>query len=169
MNIKPIIECVINHFTHFINGGSDEAVINNAKHILSLRLQRCRLNALEDYSSVKEYLTLWFANDESEKLCCLFLDQEHRLIQCNNILFGSIDQCEEQGVKEIARIAIMCNASAVIFSNNVPSIDPDNIEASSITDLKEVQQALNFVDIRVIDHVLICGTTSFSFKEKNII
>lgn len=169
MNIKEIIECIINHCKHFINGGSDEAVINNAKNILSLRLQRYRLNALEDYSSVKEYLTLWFANEDSEKLCCLFLDQEHRLIQCNNILFGSIHQCEGKAMKEIVRVAVISNASAIILSSDGPSIEQDDIEASSMIKLKEMQKVFSFIDVRVIDYILVCGTTTFSFKEKNMI
>lgn len=168
MNIKKVTEYIFNLFAYFIDGGSDEAVINRAKRILMLRLQKKPISVLNDYSSVKEYLTLWFCGRESHLLCCVFFSQEHQLIKCCNILIGSVDECDKGAIKEIGGLAIACNASAVIFSNNVASIEPEAIDLSEHSQLKAVKDGLDLIDVRILDLILVSGSTCFSFKEKGM-
>lgn len=166
INKHKVIESVYNTFLNFINSGSDEAVVDNAKRILSLRLKKNGINALEDFNSVKEYLTLWFANEDTEKTFCLYLDQEHRLIQCQNIFFGTINECDKHA-KEIARVALLSNASSIIFSSNVSSLP--ECDTSCAKKIKMVKESLNLIDVRVIDHLFICGSESLSFKEEELL
>jgi len=165
-NVNDFIASIYNQFLNFINSGSDDAVIDNAKRILSLRLKKKGINALEDFNSVKEYLILWFANEDAVKFCCIYLDQEHRFIQCQNVFFGSIKQCEKH-IKEISRTALMSNASSVIFSNNVRSLT--DYDTSCIKNIKIAQDALTLIDVRVIDHLFICGSEHFSLKEEGLL
>ncbi len=69
--------------------------------------------------------------------------------------------------REVVKMALSCNASAVIFAHNHPSgvAEPSRAD-KAIT--KRLKDALVLVDVRVLDH-LIVGNEVTSFAERGVL
>jgi DNA repair protein RadC len=69
--------------------------------------------------------------------------------------------------REIVKVALRHNASSVIFAHNHPS---GNVEPSAkdVATTRRLREALAYVDIRVIDH-LIVGKTIMSFAKRGLL
>jgi len=70
--------------------------------------------------------------------------------------------------REVVRSAIETNASAVLLCHNHPSGSPQESDADrQIT--KKLQEALDVIDVKVIDHIIVAGTEHVSFAERGLI
>jgi DNA repair protein RadC len=64
--------------------------------------------------------------------------------------------------------ALALNAAAVIFAHNHPSGVSDPSQSDRLlTDA--LKQALSLVDVRVLDHIIVAGTSTLSFAERGLI
>jgi DNA repair protein RadC len=80
------------------------------------------------------------------------------------LFFGSIDGATVYP-RVIAQRALELNAAAVILAHNHPSgISEPSCADQTIT--KRIKEALNLLDIRVLDHMIIGGNTMTSLAEK---
>jgi DNA repair protein RadC len=69
-------------------------------------------------------------------------------------------------VKDIARTAVLTNASAVILVHNHPSNNNDATpEDKNAT--KEIKEALGIFNIELLDHVIISQNNSYSMRQNN--
>ena len=67
--------------------------------------------------------------------------------------------------REIARLALRLNAAAVICSHNHPSGHPEPSAADrAITE--RIQQAMELIDVRLLDHIVVGGGRTVSFAER---
>ena len=100
---------------------------------------------------------------EREVFVAAFLDTRHRLIEYVELFQGTIDGAEVHP-REVVRHALRCNAAAVIVAHNHPSgtTDPSAADRAVTARLK---QALALVDIRLLDHMIVGGSTSMSMAE----
>jgi len=95
---------------------------------------------------------------------CLFLDNQHRLIQYEELFFGTIDGAAVYP-REVVKEALRHNAAAVIFAHNHPSGLATPSEADKhITE--RLKSALDTADIRTLDHFVIGHGEVVSFAEK---
>ncbi len=103
---------------------------------------------------------------EREVFGVLFLDNQHRIIKFETLFYGTVDAASVYP-REIVKRALMWNASAVIFCHNHPSGIPEPSQADKrIT--RRLQDALNLIDVRVLDHFIV-GETVSSFAERGLI
>lgn len=104
---------------------------------------------------------------EREVFACLYLDNQHRLIQFEVLFFGTIDGASVHP-REVVKQALVNNASAVIFAHNHPSgrVEPSEADRS-ITD--RLKSALALVDIRVLDHMIVGDSEVLSFAERGLL
>jgi DNA repair protein RadC len=70
--------------------------------------------------------------------------------------------------REVVRIGLKLNASAVIFAHNHPSGSPEPSRADEML-TNQLRQALSLVDVKVLDHFIVADTTVMSFAEKGLI
>jgi len=146
------------------NQETDSSIIDRARSIIVCNLQEKEVNYIETSKNVRNYLSIEFNNEEREKFCCLFLDQSHKLIECRTIFYGTVNKCDVYP-REILRACIVLNASAIILAHNHPSGNLEPSEADkSIT--KEIKRAAAMIDVRVLDHFIVHGLDSISFKEE---
>ncbi len=103
----------------------------------------------------------------SEKLqevfAIVFLDNRHRVIAYEELFYGTIDGASVHP-REIVRKALEHNAAAVILAHNHPS----GIAEPSTADERltsRVREALGLIDVRVLDHIIVGGDTTYSFAE----
>lgn len=66
--------------------------------------------------------------------------------------------------REVVKKALSHNAASMICYHNHPSGNPEPSEADRrIT--STLQSALQLVDVRVLDHIIVAGVTTYSFAE----
>jgi DNA repair protein RadC len=145
---------------------SDEEVIDYACSVLEQRLSYRLASegvAFTNPIECRRYLTLKLAEQEREVFVVLFLDNRHRLIKYDELFFGTIDGASVHP-REVVKAALKHNAAAVILSHNHPSGVPEPSQADKqIT--RHLKQALNLVDIRLLDHIVVGGVDTVSFAE----
>src|SRR5690606_6183957 len=69
---------------------------------------------------VRHYLTARLRHQDRELFCCLFLDNRHRVIRCEELFQGTIDGASVYP-REVVKRALALSAAAVIFAHNHPS------------------------------------------------
>lgn len=117
-------------------------------------------------NATKEFLTYKLGQHEREVFAVLLLDNQHRLIEYNELFFGTIDAATVYP-REVVKLALERNAAAVIFAHNHPSGEAEPSQADRrIT--SRLSDALALIDIRVLDHFVI-GETPVSFAERGLI
>lgn len=126
--------------------------------------RECVLNAPD---AVRDCLRIHFAGREHESFVAMFLDSQHRLIATNELFRGTLTQTSVYP-REVVKAALRENAAAVIFSHNHPSgvAEPSQSDQQLTTALKN---ALSMVDVRVLDHFIVAGTSITSFAERGLL
>lgn len=142
-----------------------EEIINLATSILKDRVLSGE--PLTNSIDTNNYLALRFSGFEHEVFACLFLDNKHRVIALKEMFRGTISGASVYP-REVVKAALKHNAAAVIFTHNHPSGDPSP-SASDREITARLKQALDLIDVRVLDHVIIGGADSYSFAEKGLI
>ncbi|CAK3069396.1 CP4-6 prophage; RadC-like JAB domain-containing protein YkfG [Vibrio crassostreae] len=114
-------------------------------------------------TNVKEFLKLKLGAHDREVFAVMFLDNQHQLIEFEELFFGTIDAASIYP-REVVKAALNHNAAAVVFAHNHPS----GIAEPSQADRRITQRlvdALKLLDIRVLDHIVV-GEDCVSFAEK---
>ena len=144
---------------------SADQVIAAAREHLSRRVRRG--SALSSPKVTREYLTMKLGSREFESFCCLFLDTHHRLIEFVELFRGTIDGASVHP-REVVREAVRFNAAAVIFCHPHPSGVAEPSRADEII-TQRLKEALQLVDIRVLDHLIVAGGECTSLAERGLI
>ncbi|MEM1152821.1 MAG: DNA repair protein RadC [Pseudomonadota bacterium] len=124
-------------------------------------------DALNCPSATLHFLQHHLGARTREVFSCLFLDSQHRLICCEDMFFGTLDGAAVYP-REVAVRALQNRAAAVIFAHNHPSgvAEPSTADRR-IT--KRLQAALELLDIRVLDHVIVGRGEAFSFAQAGLL
>ncbi|OUR65853.1 hypothetical protein A9Q79_02370 [Methylophaga sp. 42_25_T18] len=122
-----------------------------------------RGDVLVDAKTTKQYLQQRLRAYPHEVFACLFLDNKHRMIKYEELFRGTLDGATVYP-REVVKQALAHNAAAVIFAHNHPSGLAQPSEADyQIT--QRLKTALELIDIRVLDHIVIGDGESVSFAE----
>ncbi len=102
-----------------------------------------------------------------EVFSCLWLDSRHRLIELQDLFFGTINGASVYP-REVVRAALRHNAAAVILAHNHPSgvAEPSQADKQLTTRLSD---ALSLVDVRVLDHIVVGDGESVSFADRGLL
>jgi DNA repair protein RadC len=116
---------------------------------------------------VRDYLKLQLAQREHEVFAVLFLDAQHRLIRFDEMFRGTLAQTSVYP-REVVRRALDLNAAAVILAHNHPSglAEPSRADEFLTQSLKS---ALQLVDVRVLDHLVVARAQVVSFAERGLL
>ena len=138
-----------------------QAIMEMARRTLHEDMQAG--DALDSPDAVRAYLRLLLHGKEYEVFCCVFLDAQNRVLAVEELFRGTLTQTSVYP-REIVKRALAHNAGAVILAHNHPSgvAEPSSADRQLTRHLAE---ALALVDVRVLDHFIIAGPTSLSFKE----
>ena len=139
-----------------------EETLVAAHHAISKRFRRGV--ALNSPQLVREYLRITFATLDHEVFCVLLLDSHHRLLSFQEMFRGTIDSAAVFP-REVVKEVLKHNAGAVIFAHNHPSgrAEP-SVADECIT--RRLKEALALIDVRVLDHLVVAGTTFVSMAER---
>lgn len=132
----------------------------SARH-LAAALQRGA--SIEDPISAGRYFAQRLRAHQHEVFAVLFLDNRHRAISFEELFHGTIDGAEVHP-REVVRRALTLNAAAVIVGHNHPSGNREPSPADRIV-TKRLKDALDVVDVRLVDHFVIGDGAPVSLAE----
>lgn len=140
-------------------------VINLALDILTERHSPGQ--ALTNPTDTSKYLRIKLADYKNEVFCALFLDNRHRVLAFEELFFGTINGASVHP-RVVVQRAMEINAGAVIFAHNHPSgiSEPSHADRTLTIRLKD---ALDFVDVRVLDHIVVGTGETTSFAETGLL
>jgi len=139
-----------------------QAALELGRRYLASELQRS--NALTHPAACADYLRARIGAYPYEVFACVFLDNRHRVIACEELFRGSIDGASVHP-REVVRRCLAHNAAAVIFAHNHPSGVAEPSQADrDIT--RHLQQALKLIEVRVLDHFIIGAGSPLSLAER---
>ncbi len=114
--------------------------------------------------AVRDWLRLQLATLEHEEFTALFLDNQHRLIAHETLFTGTINHLQVHP-REVVKAALKHNAAAMLVAHCHPSGHAEPSEADRrITE--RLKQALDLVDIRLLDHLVVGGMEIVSLAER---
>ena len=118
-------------------------------------------------AKVKDYVALHLGGLTQEVFAVLFLDGQHRLLQLEPMFHGTLTQTSVYP-REVVKRALQLNAGAVILAHNHPSgvAEPSRADEHLTQALKS---ALQLVDVRVLDHLVVGHGTVLSFAERGLL
>lgn len=109
--------------------------------------------AIRSPADTESFLMAKLRDLPHELFCCLFLDNRHRVLEFEPLFRGTIDGTSVYP-REVVKQALRANAAAVILAHNHPSGVAEPSQADErIT--RRLQAALDLVDIRLLDHLVI--------------
>ena len=123
--------------------------------------------AFTSTQAASDWLKLKMAGLEREEFMVMYLNQQNQLIAYETLFAGSISSTEVHP-REVVKRALYFNAAAVILAHNHPSGDTTPSQADK-TITQRLVQALQLVDIRVPDHLIVGGTQILSFAEHGLL
>ncbi len=124
-------------------------------------------SVLDSPEAVRTFLRSFFVGRPHELFVVMYLDSKNRLLRAEEAFAGTITQCAVYP-REIVRRALELQSAAVILSHNHPSgvAEPSRSD-ERITEV--LSKALAMVDVRVLDHLVVCAGECVSFSERGLI
>ena len=116
---------------------------------------------------VRDYLMLELGGLPHEVFAALFLDSQHRLIALRTLFRGTLAQTSVYP-REVVKEALACNAGAVVLAHNHPSGTAEPSRADEFL-THTLKAALQLVDVRVLDHIVIGRGQAVSFAERGLL
>ncbi|SEL94829.1 DNA repair protein RadC [Pseudoxanthomonas sp. GM95] len=144
---------------------SIDRILAAARDAIDHRMQRG--TAFRSPQVVRDFLQVKLSGFEHEVFAVIFLDTMHRLIAYAEMFRGTIDSASVYP-REVVKEALRVNAAAVILAHNQPSGNPEPSAADkAIT--RRLKDALELVDVRTLDHIVVGGHSTTSFAERGLI
>lgn len=121
---------------------------------------------LDSPQATRDFLIRRLRDTPHELFCCLHLDNRHRLIAFDELFRGTIDGASVHP-REVVKQALSRNAAAVILAHNHPSGVAEPSQADELV-TRRLREALQLVDIRVLDHMIVADNGCLSFAEHGL-
>lgn len=123
--------------------------------------------AIKSPADTETFLLARLRDRPHEVFCCLYLDNRHRVLRFEELFRGTIDGTSVYP-REVVKQALALNAAAIILAHNHPSGVAEPSQADErIT--RRVKSALELVDIRLLDHLIIGDGISTSLASRGML
>lgn len=142
-----------------------QAIIAMARRHLWAELDRGQ--ALSSPSDTRDYLAARLRHYDREVFAAVFLDNRHRVIAFEELFRGTIDGTSVHP-REVVKRALALNAAALIIAHNHPSgvAEPSRAD-EAIT--QKLRDALDLVDVRLLDHFVVGDGVPVSLAERGLV
>ncbi len=123
--------------------------------------------AIRSPADTETFLLARLRDRPHEVFCCLYLDNRHRVLRFEELFRGTIDGTSVYP-REVVKQALAVNAAAIILAHNHPSGVAEPSQADErIT--RRIKSALELVDIRLLDHLIIGDGISTSLASRGML
>ena len=138
-----------------------QAALELGRRYLKERLSKG--SVINNPQASRDYLTMTLRDKPYEVFYVIFLDSKHRVIHCQELFRGTIDNASVP-VREVVKEALKYNAAAMVVAHNHPSgvAEPSSADEALTNAL---YAALGMVGIRLLDHFIVGEFDVVSFAE----
>jgi len=105
--------------------------------------------------------------ESKEHFICLHMDAKNRIICMDRVSVGSLNQSIVH-VREVMKSVLLSSASSIVLIHNHPSGDPEPSEADKKITV-QLRDALNLIDVPVLDHIVVGAKECVSMTERRLI
>lgn len=142
-----------------------DEVLAAAQRLLAGRLRGT--DVLTSPAVVKDFLRARLGNRPFEIFAVVHLDSQHRVIDYVEMFRGTVAQTSVYP-REVVKDAMRLNSCALLLVHCHPSgcAEPSRADEHLTQMLK---QATALVDVRVLDHLIVAGSTVLSMAEKGLV
>ena len=144
----------------------EDAIIARALEILAQRMRRTDI-IMDSPHVVRDWLRLRVGGKPHEEFGLIWLDASHELIEAGELFRGTLTQTSVYP-REVVKEALRVNAAAVILYHNHPSGSAEPSVADEML-TRHLKEALNMIDVRVLDHMVVTAEKIASFAEKGLL
>ncbi len=139
-----------------------QACLEMSKRYLAEQLVQ-QGSALTSSQVTRDYLISELRHESREVFAILFLDNQHQVLKFERLFWGTLDAAAVYP-RIVVEQALKHQAAAIILTHNHPS----GVAEASIADkhiTQKLEQALQLIDVRVLDHIIVAGHQCYSFAE----
>jgi DNA repair protein RadC len=126
-----------------------------------------RADGLTSPQAAHHYLRARLRDLPHEVFCCFYLDNRNRLIHFEELFRGTIDGASVHP-REVVRRALEHNAAALILAHNHPSGVAEPSQADEVI-TRRLRAALELIDVRLLDHLVIGDGDCVSLAERGVL
>jgi len=165
--IKNLSEIGINRLSKIKGIGTTKAITLLAAIELGNRIYAIKPKYHSKINSADVVYQLFheeLKNSKQEQLIVLILDNKNKLLSAKTVFIGTINSSIVHP-REIFKSAISESASGLILVHNHPSGDSTPSLKDDMFTI-EMQKASTFLEIPLIDHIIIGHNNYYSYKEK---
>jgi DNA repair protein RadC len=141
------------------------AVLEIARRVLAQQLAERPL--FDSPQRVKDYVALQLRPLAHEAFAVLFLDSQLRALAFEVMFKGTLAHTSVHP-REIVKRSMALNAAAVVLAHNHPSGVAEPSRADELV-TQSVRAALQLVDVRVVDHLVVGSGSVMSFAERGLL
>lgn len=142
-----------------------DEVLQAAQQLLAAQVRGS--DVMSSPAVVKDFLRARLGNLPHEVFAVVHLDTQNRVLDYVEMFRGTVSQTSVYP-REVVRDALMRNSCALLLVHNHPSgaADPSRADEYLTQTLK---QAAALVDVRVLDHFIVAGSSVQSMAERGLV
>jgi len=121
-------------------------------------------DAIENPQQVKQYVQSRLTGKPNEIFAVMFLNNQHQVLAFEELFFGTVNASSVHP-RVVVQRCLAHNAAAVIVTHNHPS----GIAEPSLSDIditQTLKSALNLIDVRLLDHLVVASHQVTSLAER---
>lgn len=145
---------------------SPEMILAAARQLRECRWMPERIRFDQSHLA-KDFLSMQLADQDIEVFVALFLDARHGLIAYEELSHGTLDQASIYP-REVVKATLRHNAAAVIFAHNHPSGEV-GASGEDLKVTKRLTWALDLIECKVLDHIIVGHRPAYSFREHGLL
>lgn len=144
-----------------------DKIIASALKCLEERLSYATKEQFKSSRSVCDYLRLQLAQEKNEVFAVLFMDNHQRLLSFDRLFTGTVNEAAVYP-RCVVQKALEYNAATIIIAHNHPSgvVKPSAADERITSELRKI---LEIINVRLLDHIVVAMTETYSFAEHGLI
>lgn len=115
---------------------------------------------------VRDYLRVRLSGLEHEMFAVVHLDSQNRVIDYVEMFRGSVSQTSVYP-REVVRECLLRNTAGLVLVHNHPSGSLQPSRADEVL-TQTLKSALQLIDVRVLDHLIVAGSDILSMAERGL-
>ncbi|EBS2048588.1 DNA repair protein RadC [Salmonella enterica subsp. enterica serovar Poona] len=140
---------------------TEHLLIEQARKLLRASVRKGK--QLTSPDDVRDFLLFTLALRENEVFGVVLLDNQNRVQVWRELFQGSVNETPIYP-REVVKLALQHNAASIILVHNHPSGSTE-VSAQDRHITQRLQQALELIDVRVLDHFIVAGDCTVSMAE----
>lgn len=169
-SLKSLMDAGQKHFCSVHGLGLAKYAQLHASMELSKRYFRNEMgevSAITSPDAGRQYVRIALKGRQHETFACLYLNTQHQIIGFEELFQGTLDAASVYP-REVVKKVLEQGAAAVILCHNHPS-GSEEISQSDKLITHRLTQALDLIDVRVLDHLVVAGSRVVSFAEQGLL